>query len=95
MVEAVGARDALLGREVRWAEGRGVGAGIDGRGRLVVSVRGESWPGVLGRTFADVAAGELLVYEDSSGRLAVAVNQGSAVQRLGISVGDELRIATE
>jgi S-adenosylmethionine hydrolase len=63
--------------------------------RLVVSVRGESWPGVFGRTFADVAAGELLVYEDSNGRLAVAVNQGSAVQRLGISVGDELRIATE
>jgi S-adenosylmethionine hydrolase len=63
--------------------------------RLAVSLRGESWPGVFGRTFADVAAGELLVYEDSYGRLAVAVNQGSAVQRLGISVGDELRIATE
>jgi S-adenosylmethionine hydrolase len=63
--------------------------------RLVVCLRGESWPGVFGRTFADVAAGELLVYEDSYGRLAVSVNQGSAVQRLGISVGDELRIATE
>jgi S-adenosylmethionine hydrolase len=60
---------------------------------LAISVRGESWPGAYGRTFADVAAGELLVYEDSDRRLAVAINQGSAVGRLGISVGDELRIA--
>jgi S-adenosylmethionine hydrolase len=61
--------------------------------RVAVSLRGESWPGLYGRTFADVAAGELLVYEDAYQRLAVAVNQGSAVQRLGISIGDELRIA--
>lgn len=36
VVAAVRERDALLGRSVRWADGRGVGAGIDGRGRLVV-----------------------------------------------------------
>jgi S-adenosyl-L-methionine hydrolase (adenosine-forming) len=60
---------------------------------VAISVRGESWPGVYGRTFADVPVGELVVYEDSDGRLAVAVNQGSAVERLGISIGDELRIA--
>ncbi len=30
-------RDALLGREVRWSGGVGVGAGIDGTGRLVVT----------------------------------------------------------
>jgi S-adenosylmethionine hydrolase len=59
---------------------------------LAVSLRGESWPGVYGRTFADVAPGELVVYFDSDRRLAVAVNQGSAVDRLGISLGDELRI---
>ena len=40
VIEAVGARDALLGREIRWAEGRGVGAGIDERGRLVVRTDG-------------------------------------------------------
>jgi hypothetical protein len=60
---------------------------------VAISVRGEAWPGVYGRTFADVPAGELLVYEDADQRVAVAVNQGSAVDRLGISVGDELRIA--
>ena len=63
------------------------------RGEVVVSLRGDSWPAVYGLTFADVSPGELVVYQDSYGRLAVAVNQGSAVQRLGISVGDELRIA--
>jgi S-adenosyl-L-methionine hydrolase (adenosine-forming) len=60
---------------------------------VAISVRGESWPGVCGRTFADAAPGDLLVYEDSDLRLAVAVNRGSAADRLGISVGDELRIA--
>lgn len=67
----------------------------DWRGRLVISVRGESWPALQARAFADVPAGELLVYEDSDRRLAVAVNQGSAVARLGVSVGDELRIGPE
>jgi len=60
---------------------------------VAVSVRGEAWPGFYARTFADVPAGELVVYADSDGALAVAVNQGSAVERLGVSVGDELRIA--
>jgi S-adenosylmethionine hydrolase len=72
-----------------------VACGLGPGHRLAVGVRGESWPGVYGRTFADVPAGELLVYEDAYGRLAVAVNQGSAVQRLGVSVGDELRIGLE
>ncbi|HET6866412.1 MAG TPA: SAM-dependent chlorinase/fluorinase [Solirubrobacteraceae bacterium] len=60
---------------------------------VAISVHGESWPGVYGRTFADAGVGELLVYEDSDRLFAVAVNQGSAAGRLGVSVGDELRIA--
>ena len=39
------------------------------------------------RTFGDVAAGELLVYEDSSGDLAIAVSSGSAARRLGTITG--------
>jgi S-adenosylmethionine hydrolase len=62
---------------------------------VALSVRGETWPGVYGRAFSDVPAGELLVYEDADRRLAVAVNQGSAVERLGVSVGDAVRIAPE
>jgi BirA family biotin operon repressor/biotin-[acetyl-CoA-carboxylase] ligase len=33
-------RDALLGREVRWARERGIGAGVDVEGRLVVALAG-------------------------------------------------------
>jgi BirA family transcriptional regulator, biotin operon repressor / biotin---[acetyl-CoA-carboxylase] ligase len=37
LVGGVRERDALFGREVRWAGGRGVGAGIDSGGRLLVA----------------------------------------------------------
>jgi BirA family biotin operon repressor/biotin-[acetyl-CoA-carboxylase] ligase len=40
VLEAIRARDALLGREVRWGARTGIGAGIDGDGRLVVRTEG-------------------------------------------------------
>ena len=40
ILDAVRARDALLGREVRWGGRAGIGAGIDGDGRLVVRTDG-------------------------------------------------------
>jgi len=43
------------------------------------------------RTFADVAPGEPLVYEDAYRRLSIAVSHGSAADRLRLKVGDELR----
>jgi S-adenosylmethionine hydrolase len=48
--------------------------------------------GVLARTFSDVAAGALLVYEDSGGALALAVNGGDAAALLGVRAGDEVRL---
>jgi S-adenosylmethionine hydrolase len=44
------------------------------------------------RTFADAEPDELLVYEDASRRLAVAVSQGDAARRLGMAVDDELEL---
>jgi S-adenosylmethionine hydrolase len=44
-------------------------------------------PATVGRTFADVALGALLVHEDSSGRLAVALSGGSAARQLGWEPG--------
>jgi BirA family biotin operon repressor/biotin-[acetyl-CoA-carboxylase] ligase len=38
LLDAYRARDALRGREVRWANGRGRAAGIDGEGRLLVEL---------------------------------------------------------
>jgi hypothetical protein len=46
------------------------------------------------RTFADVNRGDLLVYEDAYKRLSVAVSHGSAAERLGVNVDDELRFRT-
>ena len=40
LLEAYRARDALRGREVRWANGAGTAAGIDGAGQLVVELPG-------------------------------------------------------
>jgi S-adenosylmethionine hydrolase len=37
------------------------------------------------RTFSDVAKGEPLLYIDSRGRLAIAVNQGNAQSRLHVT----------
>jgi BirA family transcriptional regulator, biotin operon repressor / biotin---[acetyl-CoA-carboxylase] ligase len=51
MLEAWRERDALAGHEVAWSGGRGIAAGVDGEGRLVVELAGG------GRTSLD--AGEV------------------------------------
>jgi S-adenosyl-L-methionine hydrolase (adenosine-forming) len=50
--------------------------------------------GVVARTFSDVARGQLLVYEDAGGSLALAVNGGDAAALLGLRAGDEVRLET-
>jgi S-adenosyl-L-methionine hydrolase (adenosine-forming) len=44
-------------------------------------------------TFADVGAGELLLYEDGYRVLSLAVNRGSAMAALRLARDDELRLA--
>lgn len=44
------------------------------------------------RTFGDVEPGGLLLYADSDGGLALAVNGGSAAALLGVRAGDEIRL---
>jgi S-adenosyl-L-methionine hydrolase (adenosine-forming) len=44
-------------------------------------------------TFVDVAPGALLLYEDAYRALSLAVNRGSAADRLGLRLDDEVRIA--
>ena len=43
-------------------------------------------------TFSDVAVGEAFWYENSSGLVEIAVNQGSAAETLGIEVGTEISL---
>jgi S-adenosyl-L-methionine hydrolase (adenosine-forming) len=50
--------------------------------RLVIELPGRSHTARYGSAFAEVPAGELLLYEDSRGMAALAVNRGSAAQLL-------------
>jgi hypothetical protein len=42
--------------------------------------------------FADAGPGELILYPDAAGFLALAVNQGSAARRLELAAGSELQL---
>ena len=46
-------------------------------------------------TFSDVAPGALLLYEDSYGALALAVNRGSAFDALGLEIYGRVQIARD
>jgi S-adenosyl-L-methionine hydrolase (adenosine-forming) len=58
--------------------------------RLDVAHAGRTHAAHYVGTFADVAPGELLLYEDAQWTLALAVNRGSAAERLGARRDDEL-----
>jgi S-adenosylmethionine hydrolase len=47
---------------------------------------------LVAETFADVASGELILYEDSYGMVTLAISNGNAARLTGAAVGDELRI---
>lgn len=46
----------------------------------------------FGSTFGEVAAGEVVGYTDSAGYVAIAVNGGSAAQRLGLRPGTRVTL---
>jgi S-adenosyl-L-methionine hydrolase (adenosine-forming) len=57
---------------------------------LAVESGGERVRALFAGTFEDVRSGELLLYEDSSKTLALAVNRGSAVDLLRLRRDDEV-----
>jgi S-adenosyl-L-methionine hydrolase (adenosine-forming) len=57
---------------------------------LGVETRGGSFSAAFARTFADVAEGQVLLYEDATQTLALAVNRGSAAEALRIEPDDEV-----
>jgi S-adenosyl-L-methionine hydrolase (adenosine-forming) len=72
---------------------------VDGFGNLITNgelpqgdVRIGGHAVTVGRTFGDVAPGGLVIYEDSAGDVAIAVNGGSAAARLDVTTGDELEL---
>jgi hypothetical protein len=67
-------------------------AGFERGDTLVIDVGGRGHRAIFARTFSDAAAGELLVHEDSYAAIAIAINRGSAADRLGISLDAPLRL---
>jgi S-adenosyl-L-methionine hydrolase (adenosine-forming) len=61
-------------------------------GALEIEARGDFHQAVFGRTFADAAEGGTLVYRDSSGYLAIAVNRGRVADALGLDRDDQVLI---
>jgi S-adenosyl-L-methionine hydrolase (adenosine-forming) len=49
-------------------------------------------PAVVARTFADVPHGDLVVFEDASGNVSLAVSGGSAAAALGLTSGERVWI---
>ncbi|HLM85831.1 MAG TPA: SAM-dependent chlorinase/fluorinase [Solirubrobacteraceae bacterium] len=59
---------------------------------LTVSHAGAIRTARYAATFAEVTPGELLIYEDATRMVALAVNRGSAAQLLGADADDELTV---
>jgi S-adenosylmethionine hydrolase len=71
------------------------GTGITLGARVAVEAAGERYLGTYAQTFADVSAGELLVYQDAYRTLALAINRGDAAGTLGLGVDAEVRLRPE
>ena len=59
---------------------------------LELEAGGDFQPAVFGRTFADAPTGGALVYVDSTGYLAIAVNRGRAAEGLGIRADAQVMV---
>jgi S-adenosylmethionine hydrolase len=67
-------------------------AGFERGDRIWAAVTERRHPATVARAFADVAPKALLVHVDSHGMVALAVNGGSAAQRLGAAPGDRVTL---
>lgn len=71
------------------------GTGMTLGGRVTVDAGNERYSATYAQTFADVNAGELIVYQDAYRTLALAINRGDAAGTLGIGVDAEVRLQPE
>ena len=69
-----------------------VGSGMTLGGEVEVTANGRTHTATFTSTFADVPAGELIVYEDAHRRLALAVNRGRATGELELERDTEVRL---
>ena len=68
-------------------------AGIEAGAQIELRLPLERYYATAARTFAEARRGDLILYEDSYGNLAIAVNGGDAARMFQARTGDEVRIA--
>jgi S-adenosylmethionine hydrolase len=76
-----------MDHDVLLALGLAIGAEVN------VTAGGREREARVVQTFADVPEGDLILYEDAWGSLALAVNRGDAAAALGLGPDDEVRVA--
>lgn len=60
--------------------------------RVELELAGQRYFAIAARTFSDARTGDLILYEDSYGNVAVAMNGGNAAEMLGARAGQDVRI---
>jgi S-adenosylmethionine hydrolase len=68
-------------------------AGIGPGTRVELEVDGELYYAAAARTFVDARAGDIILYEDAYGNIAVAISGGDAAEMFGGSPGQRLVIS--
>jgi S-adenosylmethionine hydrolase len=63
--------------------------------QIELDLGGERFYAVAARTFADARAGDIMLYEDSYGKMSIAISGGSAADMLHVRVGQSIRIHVE
>jgi S-adenosyl-L-methionine hydrolase (adenosine-forming) len=66
--------------------------GVEPGSQVEVEVGFERYYAVAARTFAEVRAGDIVLYEDAYWNIALAINRGNAAEMFGARVGQELRL---
>jgi S-adenosylmethionine hydrolase len=67
--------------------------GLEEGDRVEIRLSLDRYFAVVAQTFADAPPGELIVFEDSSGYVSLAISRGDAARLTGVAAGDEVRIA--
>ena len=67
-------------------------AGIEPGTQVEIEVGLQRFYACAARTFADVRVGDIVLYEDAYGNIAVAINVGSAAEMLAARPGDTVGI---
>ncbi len=66
--------------------------GVRPGARIELELAGQCYYAIAARTFSDARTGDLILYEDSYGNVAVAMNGGNAAEMLGARAGQDVRI---